>query len=37
MSGEIAPKKTGRGYDRNLNAGPFQPMIGSWTCIWGQK
>src|SRR5712691_3382944 len=33
MSGETAPKtprKTGRGYARNLDAGPFQPMIGSF-------
>ena len=30
MSGEIAPRKIGRGYARNLNAGPFQPMIGSF-------
>jgi hypothetical protein len=29
MSGE-SPKKTGRGYARNLEAGPFQPMIDSW-------
>jgi hypothetical protein len=29
MSGE-SPKKTGRGYSRNLDAGPFQPMIDSW-------
>ena len=30
MSGETAPRKTGRGYARNLNACPFQPMIGSF-------
>jgi site-specific recombinase XerC len=24
------PKKIGRGYHRNLDAGPFQPMIDSW-------
>ena len=30
MSGEIAPKKTGRGYQRNMGAGPLQPMIGSF-------
>ena len=30
MSGETAPRKIGRGYARNLNAGPFQPMIDSW-------
>ena len=29
MSGE-SPTKTGRGYARNLEAGPFQPMIDSW-------
>jgi site-specific recombinase XerD len=29
MSGE-SPKKTGRGYARNLEAGQFQPMIDSW-------
>lgn len=29
MSGE-SPKKTGRGYARNLKAGQFQPMIDSW-------
>jgi site-specific recombinase XerD len=29
MSGE-SPKKIGRGYQRNLEAGPFQPMIDSW-------
>jgi hypothetical protein len=30
MSGETAPKKIGRGCERNLDAGPFQPMIGSF-------
>jgi site-specific recombinase XerD len=30
MSGDIAPKKIGRGYSRNLDAGPFQLMIDSW-------
>ena len=30
MSGETTPRKIGRGYARNLNAGPFQPMIGSF-------
>jgi hypothetical protein len=31
MSGEkTTPKKTGRGYERNLDAGQFQPMIDSW-------
>jgi len=30
MSGEIAPKKIGRGYERNLDAGPFQPMVASF-------
>ena len=30
MSGDTAPRKIGRGYARNLNAGPFQPMIGSF-------
>ena len=30
MSGDIAPKKIGPGYGRNLDAGPFQPMIGSF-------
>jgi integrase/recombinase XerD len=29
MSGE-SPKKTGRGYARNLEVGQFQPMIDSW-------
>src|SRR3984957_13892618 len=29
MSGE-SPKKIGRGYARNLDAGQFQPMIDSW-------
>ena len=29
MSGET-PRKIGRGYARNLDAGPFQPMIGSF-------
>jgi hypothetical protein len=29
-SRDIAQKKVGRGYERNLNAGPFQPMIGSF-------
>jgi hypothetical protein len=29
MSGE-SPKKMGRGYERNLDAGQFQPMIDSW-------
>jgi hypothetical protein len=30
MSGDIAPKKIGRGYARDLNAGPFQPMVRSF-------
>ncbi len=30
MSGDTAPRKIGRGYARNLDAGPFQPMIGSF-------
>jgi integrase/recombinase XerD len=33
MSGETAPKtpkQIGRGFARNLDAGPFQPMIGSF-------
>jgi hypothetical protein len=30
MPGETAPRKIGRGYARNLDAGPFQPMIGSF-------
>jgi site-specific recombinase XerD len=30
MSGNIAPRKIGRGCERNLDAGPFQPMIGSF-------
>lgn len=30
MSGDIALKKIGRGYSRNLDAGPFQLMIDSW-------
>jgi site-specific recombinase XerD len=30
MSGETTPKKIGRGYERNLDAGPFQPMISSF-------
>jgi hypothetical protein len=30
MSGEIAPKKIGWGYERNLDAGPFQPMVSSF-------
>jgi hypothetical protein len=29
MSGK-SPKKIGRGYERNLDAGQFQPMIDSW-------
>jgi hypothetical protein len=29
MSGEIAPKKIGRGYERNLDVGLFQPMVHS--------
>jgi phage-related protein len=29
MSGK-SPKKIGRGYERNLDAGPLQPMIDSW-------
>jgi hypothetical protein len=29
MSGEIAPKKIRRGYERNLDAGPFQRMVSS--------
>lgn len=32
MSGE-SPKKTGRGYARNLDAGQFQPMIDSWDLL----
>ena len=30
MSGRDSRKKTGRGYERNLDAGPFQPMVGSF-------
>jgi site-specific recombinase XerD len=30
MSGETAPRKIGRGFVRNLDAGPMQPMIGSF-------
>jgi integrase/recombinase XerD len=30
MSGETAPKKIGRGFVRNLGAGSFQSMIGSF-------
>lgn len=30
MTGEITPKKIGRGYERHLEAGPFQPMIRSF-------
>ncbi len=30
MSGDIAPKKIGRGYERNLDAGPFQQMVSSF-------
>jgi hypothetical protein len=30
MSGEMAPKKIGRGFERNLDAGPFQPMVSSF-------
>jgi hypothetical protein len=30
MSGDIAPKKIGRSYERNLNAGLFQPMVRSF-------
>jgi site-specific recombinase XerD len=30
MPGQTAPRKTGRGYARNLDAGPFQPMVGSF-------
>jgi integrase/recombinase XerD len=30
MSGEIAPKKIGRGYERKLDAGPFTPMTDSF-------
>ena len=30
MSGNIAPNKIGRGYERNLEACPFRPMIGSF-------
>jgi hypothetical protein len=29
MSGE-SPKKIGRSYKRNLDAGPFQPLVDSW-------
>jgi hypothetical protein len=28
MAGETAPKKIGRGYQRNLDAGPLHPMVG---------
>jgi site-specific recombinase XerD len=30
MSGEITPKKIGRGYARNLDAGLLQPMVNSF-------
>jgi hypothetical protein len=30
MSGDIAPKKFGRGHQRNLDAGSFQPMVSSF-------
>jgi len=30
MSGDIAPKKIGRGFERDLDAGPFQPMVNSF-------
>jgi hypothetical protein len=30
MSGETAPRKIGRGFVRNLDAGPLQPMVGSF-------
>jgi integrase/recombinase XerD len=30
MSGDIAPRKIGRGYERILDAGPFQPMVSSF-------
>jgi site-specific recombinase XerD len=30
MSGETTPRKIGRGFVRNLDAGPFQPMVGSF-------
>jgi integrase/recombinase XerD len=30
MTGETAPKKIGRGYERDLDAGPFQPMVSSF-------
>jgi integrase len=30
MSGASTPKRIGRGYPRDLEAGPFQPMIDSW-------
>jgi hypothetical protein len=30
MSGEIAPRKIGRGSERNLDVGPSQPMVHSF-------
>jgi hypothetical protein len=30
MSWGIGPEKIGRGYERNLNVGPFQPMVSSF-------
>jgi site-specific recombinase XerC len=30
MSGETTPRKIGRGFVRNLDAGPFQPMVSSF-------
>ena len=30
MTGETTPRKIGRGYERNLDAGPFQPMVSSF-------
>jgi integrase/recombinase XerD len=30
MIAETAPKKIGRGYERDLDAGPFQPMVSSF-------
>ena len=36
MSGE-SPKKVGRGYARDREAGQFQLMIDSWTFTYGPR
>ena len=37
MTGEIAPKKIGRGYEGSLGVGPFQPIVSSFDLHLGAE